>query len=205
MDNFCSVRDDHCCCSVHNGEGSRTSVDHKFDHMRLRTAPTGPSPHSESQPSPVASTVPSRATRRTAHGAVAHAQAGWGTRMGDAAYPTMPLRLHRWALHRGSDGCLARTSGACEKKPRDTADMKTMRRRGLNAESSPCPSLSLLWRAASQYLRRIRTIECACTNERRNQMASLRMQNKMRANKLGRHKDAQEKSNRSCPCLVHQR
>jgi hypothetical protein len=29
---FCSVRDNHCCCSVHNGEGSRTSVDQKFDH-----------------------------------------------------------------------------------------------------------------------------------------------------------------------------
>jgi hypothetical protein len=26
------VRDKHCCCSVHNGEGSRTSVDQKFDH-----------------------------------------------------------------------------------------------------------------------------------------------------------------------------
>ncbi len=34
---FCSVRDDHCCCSVHDGVGtlllvgSRTSVDQKFD------------------------------------------------------------------------------------------------------------------------------------------------------------------------------
>jgi hypothetical protein len=32
---FCSVRDNHCCCSVHNGEGSRTSVDQKFDHTLL--------------------------------------------------------------------------------------------------------------------------------------------------------------------------
>jgi hypothetical protein len=30
---FCSVRDDHCCCSVHNRAGSRTSVDQKFDQV----------------------------------------------------------------------------------------------------------------------------------------------------------------------------
>jgi hypothetical protein len=29
------VRDNHCCSSVHNGEGSRTSVDQKFDQYRL--------------------------------------------------------------------------------------------------------------------------------------------------------------------------
>jgi hypothetical protein len=29
----CSVRDNHCCCSVHNGAGSRTSVDQKFDQL----------------------------------------------------------------------------------------------------------------------------------------------------------------------------
>ena len=30
----CSVRDNHCCCSVHNGAGSRTSGDQKFDQER---------------------------------------------------------------------------------------------------------------------------------------------------------------------------
>ena len=30
---FCSVRDNHRCCRVHNGEGSRTSVDQKFDQV----------------------------------------------------------------------------------------------------------------------------------------------------------------------------
>jgi hypothetical protein len=31
----CSVRDNHCCCSVHNGAGSTASVDQKFDHHGL--------------------------------------------------------------------------------------------------------------------------------------------------------------------------
>jgi hypothetical protein len=36
------VRDNQCCCSVHNGAGSRTSVDQKFDHgepHRLSVSP----------------------------------------------------------------------------------------------------------------------------------------------------------------------
>ncbi len=32
---FCSVRDDHCHCSVHNGVGSRTSVDQKINQASL--------------------------------------------------------------------------------------------------------------------------------------------------------------------------
>ena len=38
---FCSVRDNHCCCSVHNGEGSRTSVDQKFDQV-MKASPMTP-------------------------------------------------------------------------------------------------------------------------------------------------------------------
>jgi hypothetical protein len=37
---FCSVRDDHCCCSVHNGVGSRTSVDQKFDQVMKASSMT---------------------------------------------------------------------------------------------------------------------------------------------------------------------
>ena len=37
---FCSVRDNHCCCSVHNGEGSRTSVDQKFDQVMKASSMT---------------------------------------------------------------------------------------------------------------------------------------------------------------------
>ena len=49
---FCSVRYNHCCCSVHKGVGSRTSTDQKFDRRpplartpaTLALAETGPEP-----------------------------------------------------------------------------------------------------------------------------------------------------------------
>jgi hypothetical protein len=36
----CSVRDKHCCCSVNNGAGSRTSVDQKFDQVMKASSMT---------------------------------------------------------------------------------------------------------------------------------------------------------------------